>query len=137
MLRINRCHLYQEETENFVTESESPLDELSSETLVGPKDVNLTTDITDSTTDIKVITGESKSDAFQGGWLKPPKKTRFFQPATRMSIGPKYARTRQKSMIGTPFRPKKQESNEVDGNRANYLKRISEPILLENSLGWI
>ena len=94
-------------TGNFVTESESLLDKLSSNTLVGPKDVKITNDITFTTTDIKVITDESKSDASQGGWFKPPKKTKLFQPATRMSISPKYARTRQSSMTETPFGPKK------------------------------
>ena len=121
----------------FVTENESLLDELSSNTIVGPKDFNYITDITVTTTDTKVPTDKSKRDGNPGRSLMPPEKTTFPQPATRLSIGPKHARTRRTSMIRTPFGPKKQGSNELGGNRTSYSKRISAPILLENSLGWM
>lgn len=107
-------------TGDIVTESESLLDELHSNSLVAPKDVNATTDITVTTTHSNVLTDKSIRDGHPGRWLIPPEKRKFSQPATRISIGPKYARTRRTSMVRTPFGPKKQERNQLDGNRESY-----------------
>ena len=105
--------------------------------LVGSKGVYITTNITTTITDIKAITDGSKIDAFlKVEWFKPQKKTRFFQSATRTSIDPKYVRTRQKSKVGTHSWIKENSTNISDSYRASHSKRISAPVVLENSIGW-
>lgn len=102
-------------------ESESRLYELSSNTSVGPKDVNIPPGYIWPTKSIEThseIIDDSRSDTFQGGRRKPP-KTKGLRPATRMSLVSKYARTGPTIMIEAPFGPKEQESNELDGNRAS------------------